>query len=253
MAVGTDIVLLEFERLFAQWLLIKAELDDQLRALYAQTERDQADLCLLQAQQALVKTLQYGPASDVSLSRMDLANLEKLRFALAAYWDDFLLQRHDWIGLPEAEQQQLRKTWLKYLVEWEAFGTRSAGRRFPEAVQELVFAERREEGDAPLLAVYYRILWLGFGGQDEESVSRVTQLMENLRIALHSTHTSPSAGEAKQPLGWMPPPGMKPGRMAPIGRWRNLILAAFAAVGASSLIAWSGLVLNLTDTLSSMN
>jgi type VI protein secretion system component VasF len=253
MAVGTDIVLLEFERLFAQWLRIKAELDEQLRELYAQTERDQPDLCLLRAQKALVKTLQDTPPSDVSLSRMDLANLEKLRFALAAYWDDFLLQRHDWIGLPEAEQQQLRKTWLKYLVEWETFGTRSAGRRFPEAVQELVFAERREESDVPVLAMYYRILWLGFGAQDERSVSRIAQLMENLRVTLQSTHAQPSAGEAKQPLGWMPPPGMKPGRMAPIRRWRNLILAAFAAVAASSLIAWIGLVLNLTDTLSSMN
>ena len=246
-------MLLEFERIFAQWLQIKAELDARLHDLYAQAEKDQPDLCLMKAQKALVSALQQRPSTEVSLSRIDLSNLEKMRFALAAYWDDFLLQRHDWIGLPAAEQQVLRKTWLKYLVEWEAFGTRSAGRRFPEAIRSLIFAERLEESDTPVLAVYYRILWLGFGGQDEKSRTAIAELTELTRQALLARHSDQVSAGVKQPLGYMPPPGLIPGRMAPIRRWRNLILGAFAGVAVLSLLVWVGLVLNLTDTLAALN
>ena len=117
MWLNDEIVLQEFERVFTQWLQIKAELSAELRALFAQPEKEQPDLCLIKAQKALVQALFQAPSSSAVLTRHDSENLTKMRFALAAYWDDFLLQRFNWIDLPEAEQQQLRKTWLKYLVE----------------------------------------------------------------------------------------------------------------------------------------
>jgi type VI protein secretion system component VasF len=249
MLVTDEPVLLEFERIFGQWLLIREALDEDLRALFADSEAQSPDLCFIKAQKALVDALREPSKSRGSRTQMDEANLQKMRFALAAYWDDFLLQRHNWIDLPEVRQQSLRKAWLSCLVEWEAFGTRSAGKRFPEAVRSLIFAERRETGDASLLAVYYRILWLGFGGQDEASRAQSTALMESIRLALAAIGNGSGYEKSKQPLGLMPPAGMKVSRLAPIKHWRKLIFLAFAGLASSSLIIWVGLVLRLTTDL----
>ena len=248
-----ETVLLEFERIFGQWLLIREELDEDLRTLFADSETQSPDLCFIKAQKALVGALRQTPESEASLNRMDEANLQKMRFALAAYWDDFLLQRHNWIDLPEGQQQMLRKAWLNHLVEWEAFGTRSAGKRFPEAVRSLVFADRREASDTSLLAVYHRILWLGFGGRDENTRAQFKELMDSTHLAILASSKAAMYEKLQQPLGLMPPAGMKVSRLAPIKRWRKLILLAFAGLAFSSLIIWVGLVLRLTTDLSGMN
>ena len=253
MLMTEETVLLEFERVFEQWLLIREALDEDLRALFVDSEAQSPDLCFIKAQKALVEALRQRPGSYTSLTRLDEANLQKMRFALAAYWDDFLLQRHNWIDLPEVRQQSLRKAWLNHLVEWEAFGTRSAGKRFPEAVRSLVFADRREASDTSLLAVYYRILWLGFGGQDQGSRAQFKELMDSTRLALVANSKAAGYEKSKQPLGLMPPAGMKVSRLAPIKRWRKLILLAFAGLALSSLIIWVGLVLRLTTDLSGIN
>lgn len=253
MWLNDEIVLQEFERVFTQWLQIKAELTAELGTLFAQTEKEQPDLCLIKAQKALVQALFQSPPSRAVLTRHDSENLAKMRFALAAYWDDFLLQRYNWIDLPESEQQQLRKTWLKYLVEWEAFGTRSAGRRLPEAVNALAFAERQDESDTPLLMIYYRILWLGFGDKTGASHQRTKELMDKISALLNARIQTNTATLQSQPLGWMPPAGMKPGRLAPIKQWQKLLLFGFTAVAASSLLIWIGIVLHLTSNLAAMN
>ena len=111
MWLSDEIVLKEFERVFTQWLQIKAELSADLRSLYAQPEKEQPDLCLMKAQKALLQALFQTLPSAAVLTRHDSENLTKMRFALAAYWDDFLLQRFNWIDLPDPERQQLRKTW----------------------------------------------------------------------------------------------------------------------------------------------
>lgn len=253
MWLSDEIVLKEFERVFTQWLQIKAELSADLRSLYAQPEKEQPDLCLMKAQKALLQALFQTLPSAAVLTRHDSENLTKMRFALAAYWDDFLLQRFNWIDLPDPERQQLRKTWLKYLVEWEAFGTRSAGRRFPEAVHALAFAERREDADTPLLMIYYRILWLGFGDQTAASRQRTQELMDKIHALLQARMQPIAATQHSQPLGWMPPAGMKPGRLAPIKQWQKLLLVGFTGVAASSLLMWIGIVLHLTSNLAAMN
>lgn len=253
MWLSDEIVLQEFERVFTQWLQIKAELSADLRSLYAQAEKEQPDLCLMKAQKALLQALFQTLPSAAVLTRYDSENLTKMRFALAAYWDDFLLQRFNWIDLPDPERQQLRKTWLKYLVEWEAFGTRSAGRRFPEAVHALAFAERREDADTPLLMIYYRILWLGFGDQTATSRQRTQELMDKIHALLQARMQPTAATQHSQPLGWMPPAGTKPGRLAPIKQWQKLLLVGFTGVAASSLLIWIGIVLHLTSNLAAMN
>jgi len=57
MLVTDEPVLLEFERIFGQWLLIREALDEDLRALFADSEAQSPDLCFIKAQKALVDAL----------------------------------------------------------------------------------------------------------------------------------------------------------------------------------------------------
>jgi len=250
MWISEEIVLTEFERMFSRWIQVKRQLDADLRALDSESDASQLDGCLHTAQKSLLGALTAPIGNVGSISRVELANLEKMKYAVAVYWDDYLLQRYDWGGLAEAMCVKARKLWLKNLIEIEIFGTRSAGKRFPHAVRDLLLDKRFAEADIPLLAVYLRILWLGFGSPEASSQVAYKPLREEAVRLLQSKYAVSSESKNQQPLGWMPPVGMQIKHLAPIQRWKKILLGTFGGLLASSLLIWIAVVTQLSDFLS---
>ena len=250
MWISEEIVLREFERLFSSWLQVKSELDADLRELAEDFDSEQLDACLYKAQKSLVVTL-TAPISNIgSVARVELANLEKMKFAIAAYWDDYLLQRYDWAELSETGRVKSRQLWLTYLIESEVFGTRSAGRRFPAAVRDLLIDKRFMDADVPLLAVYLRILWLGFGSPDPRTQAPYKPLRQEANRVLQARYARSSESNSQQPLGWVPPVGMKAKHLAPIQRWKKILLGLFCGILVSSLLTWVAVSTQLSSFLS---
>lgn len=250
MWISEEIVLKEFERMFSTWLQVKRELDSDLGGLHAELDSDQLDTFLWKAQKSLVETL-TSPISNVgSVARVELVNLDKMKFAIAAYWDDYLLQRYDWAELPEASRAKSRQFWLKYLIESEVFGTRSAGRRFPAAVRDLLLDKHFMDADIPLLAVYLRILWLGFGSLDAHTQAPYKPLREQASRILQAKCAQSSDVKSQQPLGWLPPVGMRAKHLAPIQRWKKILLGLFGSILVSSLLTWVAVAIQLSSFLS---
>ena len=91
-----DTVLSEFERLFTRWLHIKADLEADVRVMGEQPDAQMLSERLLEVQKELTQLLDKPRAELINLSPIEQANLQRMGYALAAYWDDFLLQRFDW-------------------------------------------------------------------------------------------------------------------------------------------------------------
>ena len=242
-------ILTKFEDLFGRWLEIKHELDEQLYALGSEPDETQIDDQLKLFQRELLKLLATSDQGDIGLSRDERANVNELNFALAAYWDDFLLQRYQWSVLSDESKAYARKYWLKLLVESEIFGTRSAGRGFPKAIRKLVRRDRYSEADLPLLGVYARLLWLGFGPKDPKVQKDHSLLRDDAITIINAQSKSAPAYLEQDSLGWMPLPGKKVERMAPVARWKSLFLRAASVSVILSLLIWIGLVYQLKSGL----
>ncbi len=239
-------VLSEFERLFVHWLLLKDELDEVLSGTVPEVDIRQH---LAELQRKMLSLLSPSSIELSDFGRDDRSNLRDMRYALAAYWDDFLLQRYDWGNTNEDQKQLFRKQWLCHLIEWEAFGTRLAGKIVPDAIRCLLNSPHHTQADVSMIEVYARILWLGIGAQNDSVRGRNKALLAeiNAKLAANFPHRT-KAGNSLQ-MGWMPSAGMIGKRLAPISRWKKIIALTFTGTMLTIIITWSTLVLWLISAL----
>ena len=228
-------VLSEFERLFDHWLVLKHELDEVVSGARPGIVIEQH---LLELQGKMLDLLSPSAVELRDFARDDRSNLRAMRYALAAYWDDYLLQRYDWANADVDQKQLFRKQWLTYLIEWEGFGTRLAGKIIPDSIRSLLSSPHHTLADLSMIEVYARILWLGFGAQNDKVQGRnKTLLIElNTKLASHYPHRAIAANSLV--TGWMPPAGMISKRLAPISRWKKIITYTFGGTLLIIMLSW---------------
>ena len=242
-------VLTEFESIYTKWLALLGRLGQALKDLGQDPSDEERSNCLNDFSADLLAIVDNQTSDIARFSREDRLNLNKMKFAAAAYFDDYLLQRYVWGGLPEGVSAEFRKDWLGRLIEWRAFGTKSAGRKFPLAVEDSLSSDTHSQADQTLLSVYARILWLGFGPEELSVANRNNSLIDQINRILLKQEESDWEKTRDQPLGWIPPPGLAPKRMAPIKRWQRAIAYSIVGFVALSLISWLGIVFYLSSSL----
>ncbi len=245
MAAVQDTVLTQFDLLFGVWRRALSKLDAQLTNVASEDDGDQLRELLLQMQGDLLGALGESQKLDARFGSEARGQLEHMRYAAVAYFDDYLLQRYQWPALPDNHKAQAKKIWLGLLLESSVFGTRYAGRGLPKRVQELIYLGHYTESELSLLRVYVRIFWLGFGAQEAKTIQAHADLKDRA-IAVLGNHASlqPQAQNAMG-VGWMPPPGQKIERLAPVAKLKGALQKIGLAAVAFSLLAWVVLSLQL--------
>ena len=239
-------VLSEFERLFDQWLILKSELDEVLKDAEPELVMQKH---LVELRRKMLGLLSPGVIELSGLGRDDQSRLREMRYAVASYWDDYLLQRYDWGDANDHQKQLFRKQWLDYLIEWEAFGTRLAGKIIPESIRCLLNHPQHTLADLALIEVYARIIWLGFGAQNDSVRGRNKALLAEINTKLAANFPLRTRASNSLHMGWMPPAGMIGKRLAPISRWKRIIAFTFAGSLLLIALSWTTLVFWLIAAL----
>ena len=245
MSTVQDTVLTQFDLLFGVWRKVLSKLDAQLTEIKSDDENGQLKELLTQIQSDLLRAISELKKLDPALSSEARKQLENMRYATVAYFDDYLLQRYPWPELADNHKAEAKKIWLGLLLESSVFGTRYAGRGFPKRVHELTNLGHYTESELSLLRVYVRILWLGFGTEEPRTIQAHAELKDHAIAVLDNHALSKPQSQNAMRLGWMPPPGHKIERLAPVGKLKEALTKVALAVVALSFLAWVALSLQL--------
>jgi type VI protein secretion system component VasF len=245
MSAVQDTVLTQFDQLFGVWRRALSKLDTQLSDIASDDEGDQLRELLLQMQSDLLGALDELKKLDARLDSEARKQRENMRYAAVAYFDDYLLQRYPWAALADDHKAEAKKVWLGLLLESSVFGTRYAGRGLPKRVHELIYLGHYTASELSLLRVYVRILWLGFGPQEARTIQAHAELKDRAITVLVNHAPSQPRAQNAMGLGWMPPPGQKIARLAPVAKLKRTLQNVALAAVAFSFLAWIFLSLQL--------
>lgn len=245
MSAGQDTVLTQFDQLFGVWRRALSKLDTQLSDIAPNDEGDQLRELLLQMQSDLLGELGELKKLDARLDSQARKQRENMRYAAVAYFDDYLLQRYPWAALADDYKAKAKKIWLSLLLETSVFGTRYAGRGLPKRVHELIYLGHYTASELSLLRVYVRILWLGFGAQEIKTIQAHADLKDRASAVLGNHMSMQPQAKNAMGLGWMPPPGQKIARLAPVAKLKRTLQNVALAAVAFSFLAWIFLSLQL--------
>lgn len=168
----------------------------------------------------------------------------EFRYALAAYTDECFLE-FEWIG---------REYWRNNLTETYLFGSRAAGQRIFDRIDELLTSET--PGRAPIAAVYLLMLGLGFRGRFRAPGAAVE--IERRRAALWTWIERKSPGlladgprVSSQAYNHTVEEGLVVQLPTPVRWWGLAILTVLLWLGGSFYI-WSGLADDVTARIDSV-
>lgn len=120
---------------------------------YATIEPQELAERISQRLRTLIDKLSHDIAAQATDAEMEI--YRRTRYAMVALADEIFILNLSW---PSAEY------WPEYLLEYAVAGTRLAGRKFFDYVQEQLGIRERTPLDADLAAVYLLALQLGFQG-----------------------------------------------------------------------------------------
>lgn len=244
--MGTNLVS-EFERLLSQWVVALDELSVEL----VDSENEKIESALSRLQAKVLRLLRGDSRTTEYLEPQD-ADLFRMHYAFIAYCDDYLLQRYSWSEAQPEKQREYRRLWLKFLCEQKLFGTRAAGAKLPKVMRALVTKGAHKDKDLEMAVVYLRVIWLGFGSGSGEHQAAQSKLRVALSEIIERFRSDSEAPTNIQPLGWMPPPGLVAKRLAPIGRWKKILLYLGLGYILTTCLIWlllSSWVANILSAL----
>jgi type VI secretion system protein ImpK len=163
-------------------------------------------------------------------SRFAQQAAEDARYIKAALADEVLL-RQDWPG---------REIWSQYLLEASMFRSSVAGEKVFDDIKHLLRA--REPAQRTLAQLYLFTLALGFQGQYRDQNAK--DLLAGLRRELFQFVFQRQADLAGRDRVLSPQPyantlsHIAPKRMAPLSRWKLILLGSLIGLLAISELLW---------------
>ena len=163
-------------------------------------------------------------------SRFAQQAAEDARYIKAALADEVLL-RQDWPG---------REIWSQHLLEASMFRSSVAGEKVFDDIKHLLRA--REPAQRTLAQLYLFTLALGFQGQYRDQIAK--DLLAGLRRELFQFVFQRQADLAGRDRVLSPQPyantlsHIAPKRMAPLSRWKLILLGSLIGLLAISELLW---------------
>jgi|AntAceMinimDraft_12_1070368.scaffolds.fasta_scaffold46902_2 hypothetical protein len=247
-------LLTEFDRLLSGWLVIRDQLTQELVGLIVDTP--EANQVVGKANEALITLLRQIDESLEHYPKGLSQDFERVHYAFVAYCDGFLLQEFEWGSNDKGETQRFRRGWLKMLLEQKVFGTRAAGVKLEQDMLRVITKGYIEPSDVALALIYLKVIWVGFSFQSRGFQSQGFRDKRNLmREQLSEIAARVSAKQvdasSQQPLGWMPAEGIVATRLAPISRWKMLIV--YFGIGFVTILSATWMLLSLWVTFTLEN
>jgi type VI protein secretion system component VasF len=242
-------LLAEFDRLLSGWLAIRDQLTQGLVGLNVDTP--EANQVVGRTNDALIALLRQIDEGLEHYPKGLSKDLERVHYAFVAYCDDFLLQEFSWGNKNQDEARRFRRGWLKMLLEQQVFGTRAAGVKLEQEMSRVITKGYIEPSDAALALIYLKVIWVGFGLHSQGFQDKRGLIREQLSEVASRVSPKQVDESRLQPLGWMPAEGITATRLAPISRWKMLIV--YFSFGFVTVLSATWMLLSLWVTLTLEN
>ena len=209
----------QFEDFLGLWHLLKNELLKNVSGQQAFTSDEGGEITdvpvFLQTQLLNFAQQQREHIAQIASSQQQLFYEQSL-YATVSMIDEQLLQQVEW---PHSGE------WLKLMLEKALFGTRNAGSKLIDRMEQLVDTEKTPSDlERQLAGVYLRVLRLSFDGKyhddEQELESLITKLVKTSTIKTIDLNQTTLF---KQAYLHNKNPEQK-SRLAPITFWKRLLL-----------------------------
>lgn len=246
------LILQVFEESLAYWCAMKADID-----AYSAGEKqftNQEGVAISDVPRHIHKELldhferQERKIKNIA-SAGQFVNYQQAQYAIVALIDDQLLKADTWSE---------HKNWLGYLLEESLFGTRNAGFKLIQRIEDLVESDssvHQVTSQVKQLAyVYLMVIWLGFEGKLFNNLDKLQYFKTNLieisglnNVELGKKHLLDQPYQHTSDDKHVENDGSR--RLAPISRWHRVTMITFLMFLMVSSVIWFGFTYELSEVL----